>query len=989
VQRWIAGNFDILALPASLAVEELGMRLSLVFAIVVTVIEASRFCPLRCVTRWRRLTIRGHVLTVPYWFLVWTRGARYLNHRQVFVQILCAHTVLEIIRYTSGNNLASAIHVVWDMLAWSRGLPLLMAYTRKQKPRAQRRNAGVRDSYWRSVADQQGAVDALSEQVRDLSEVIALRPHERDTRYRDHRNPNHAGQRFEHEDEAGESSAPTRGSRDPPRRRGEEKAEPQKPKPNDPPEPTARPHSDLPDMPKRATLPPGALQEEFYGQVMIGRRVYFDYHFTVSAFFGIVVSCWLDSILALFAALLYALYSGRVWVVSIGEPVEAPPRDRRPDSNALSDCEHQSQMFHSCWYVLNLSEGNVFTERRIVDMEVVAQCLGAANTCLSVPQMRTTIRAFARRYSKTNVDRILVADEQFVVPWSADFATLLAEKMGRRLLAGPLPVMLCWPTAYGARVNEFKIPAISAVKTGCHPVVITEGVDRRPVATSLGPIFNGLKRIKLDPRDWLTMFLGAMKRVCKRPPAVSDSDRKLVRRFVRRWLKRHMTPIPIDSDDSFEVWLASTHYNEARKKELRRTYEEVKDLFSSEVTQVKCFIKDETYGEYKHARWIMSRTDYWKCFYGPLIRLVEAAIYENPAFVKHCTEAERAAKLEREVLRVGDVIMETDFTSFESHLDRATMLTLEVEMLDYMLSKHPGRALMRQMNRVVAGHNHLVARFVYLTVEARMSGEMSTSLGNGFTNLMIVRLVCWLNGNRHVRGLVEGDDGLFIMTGTAPTASMFARFGFTIKIKVHSEIAEAGFCGMLYDAESHVFVTDPAKVLLNFGWGTRQYLFANMYTRMALLRAKAMSYLCQYGSCPIISTFCSRIMELTMKVTDDKLAQVVSSMRVSAYEKAKLDFALAHPTSMRPVLPSTRQLFDRLFGVSVEDQLAIEKQMENLTLKPLPFPVALEHLVSDDCADYFMRFVIMEPHPYGLCPFSPIWDSRVYAFAQRLFAECR
>lgn len=998
ITRWEG----IIILFGSLCVEELVMRQSWFFAVTVAAYECAR------ISRWQRHVVRFH-FRLPAtrlwrerlfdWHLPY-----YLLDMQSIARHAGAHAVMGLVRVLVGNNAASFYHLAWDLQALADGAPLL---ARDGLTKSQKRARSIKASRDRVREEASGAMDAALETIRDLRRQLKGKDPE-------HR-PEVPGSSAGDEDECDDGPivfrahhpppgvcVPTRpGSPDNDRQGGGSRGgrrgrcncgrgSPPPPPGAPPPTPPAGPaRPPVPPLPHPQTMPPGHLDEEFFAMIQSGRRVYFDFSIPFWGWVVVGLACFTSSFFIFLVGVVVAAMKGRFWLIVIGAPVPGADHDVRPDGNALSECEHQSQLYWTTWYVLNWPEGSVFTERHILDFEIVAQLLAAANTCVGVAQYRSTIRAFARRYCKVNVDRTLVLDEQFIVPFSADFAVLLAEKMGRHLLAGPCSAMLCWPVAYGIRCGEFQTPEIGPVKTNTHVFISKLETDRRPVATSLGPVFIGAKRPKLDPRDWLTMFLGAMKRVCKRPPPVDAAVRVRILRYVRRWLKRHVQPIPIESDDSFETWLTSTRYPESRKEQLRRDYDEVKDLFSPEVTGVKCFIKDETYGEYKHARWIMSRTDYWKCFYGPLIRLAEAAIYTHPAFIKHCSESERARKVRDTVWRPGDLCMETDFTAFESHLDNPTMRTFEMPMLEYLFQGHPGLTLLKKMNRVVAGRNKLWAKFVYLVVEARMSGEMSTSLGNGFTDLMIVKFVCFENGNRHVRGLVEGDDGLFTMTGRLPTAAQFAACGFTIKIKSHPDVAEAGFCGMIFDPDAGAFITDPAKVLLNFGWGTRQYVFANVFTRMALLRAKAMSYMCQYGACPIITAYCARMLELTSSVSNDKLLAVVNKMKISAYERAKLLFAYENQAKPRAIDMATRLLFDRVFSVSVEDQCVLEQQFAHLTLKPTDFPAQLEHLVHDDCRDYFERFVVFEPHPYGLCPFAPMRDSRVVRWAAQIYRECR
>ncbi len=85
-----------------------------------------------------------------------------------------------------------------------------------------------------------------------------------------------------------------------------------------------------------------------------------------------------------------------------------------------------------------------------------------------------------------------------------------------------------------------------------------------------------------------------------------------------------------------------------------------------------------------------------------------------------------------------------------------------------------------------------------------MSGEMNTSLGNGFSNLMFMLYACEIQGIE-CDGIVEGDDGAFALSlkpGQKFDESIFAEMGLTIKLEKHTDLMSMSFCGILCAEEA-------------------------------------------------------------------------------------------------------------------------------------------------------------------------------------------
>jgi len=478
---------------------------------------------------------------------------------------------------------------------------------------------------------------------------------------------------------------------------------------------------------------------------------------------------------------------------------------------------------------------------------------------------------------------------------------------------------------------------------------------RRPVAVSLGCQLYGSLPPHACNGDPTTLRDGANKRMgFKLPPATVDRQVFLnkLKEFVSNWIKKNnIRPINPEADYSVETWLANTNYPEWRKEELRKYHDEIADLLERKDNGklarflVKLFMKDEHYTEYKHARGIYAREDNAKLYFGPWFKLMENTIYNfkdrtgKCVFIKHVPVAARASHIYEKLYAEGSQYIATDYSSFESHFQSDLMKSCEFILYKHMLSEIPGGAeVFDVMQEVLAGENIIQNKFVTAKCKGRrMSGEMNTSLGNGFSNFMFMSFVCSELG-LPVNGVIEGDDGLFAFPGNTPTTADFTKYGFSIKLDLHREISTAGFCGQLFDPEDLQIITDPRKVLSLMGWTNVRYLNAKKNTKMKLLRCKALSFAHQYPGCPIIGSFCRHLLYVTRSY--DVRHFIERRRDLSQYDYEKLKFVVQHEDSIvnhsasglyREPGNGTRLLFEELYNLSLEDQRHIESYFDGLT----------------------------------------------------------
>jgi len=484
------------------------------------------------------------------------------------------------------------------------------------------------------------------------------------------------------------------------------------------------------------------------------------------------------------------------------------------------------------------------------------------------------------------------------------------------------------------------------------------------------------------------MIAGTIKRFAALPP---EPDNVLLEKFgeyVDLWLKANLVPLSPDVDSSFDTWLAKTNYPEWRKQELREANESFREIWDDPRNlDVNSFMKDEGYAadEFKHARGINSRTDAYKMAVGPLFKLIEEEVFKLPEFIKKVPVAERAKYIMDRLYREGATYIATDYTSFEALFTRKFMEVCEFKLYKYMTQALPQAAdFKRHMDEVLAGHNKCTFKHFIVKVWAtRMSGEMCTSLGNGFSNLMLMNFALEFVGSKGVK-VVEGDDGLCRVDGTVPTPELFEKLGMKIKLEKHIDISRASFCGLVFDPEECTIVADPKKVLASFGWTSSRYVKSGSKALKQLLRVKALSFAHQYPGCPVISSLAHYALRNTRDVRYiprrilesiawwDR-ANIIPLVKFGNRNDVGVHAFTDEPPRQEPGL-RTRVLVEEVFGIPIQAQIAIEKMLDDKEdLEPFECP-----LVDFPSAwtDYFSWYVLEVPDGTALNYPGELWQKR-------------
>jgi hypothetical protein len=403
-----------------------------------------------------------------------------------------------------------------------------------------------------------------------------------------------------------------------------------------------------------------------------------------------------------------------------------------------------------------------------------------------------------------------------------------------------------------------------------------------------------------------------------------------MRKFVRRILNEHFKPLPfadaVTRQRWFEEWLA--HYNKPlkTKEEFREIYLSL-GVLTEDDYRCKSFAKKEFYAKENLPRYINSRTNRFKARVAGSCHKIEEAIFHG-VWEKFFVKGRKVSEQPLLISRMGcfPLFLQTDYTSYESGFSPEYVDAVECELWRFFLSENPD--LLEDYMKVyqVGGQprkEHLDGRYFYGKVYgARMSGEMWTSLANGFSNLMNFWFLCEEKGvsRELVDALVEGDDGLFGMAEEFLTEQDFADLGFKIKMEYVRVLQDTSFCSNIFHPTTNQQMISPEQIV-RVNWTCNPlYQRASMVVQRRLLKSKAMSLYCTGKHTPIAQTLALKLISL---LAEEK--ELVGDEDMWWHEWVRRE----DMNFVRIEIPlENRLLWAEKFGVSVQMQHHFERKIE-------------------------------------------------------------
>lgn len=478
------------------------------------------------------------------------------------------------------------------------------------------------------------------------------------------------------------------------------------------------------------------------------------------------------------------------------------------------------------------------------------------------------------------------------------------------------------------------LPRASLRIYGRNGFVVPSVNDSQPIREfyiRIGPLRHGSHCVKIqqDPVNWIR---GVRKRVAH-IQNFDQHEQQQFFNFVRDEILPRFPVIEPGLSDEYllENWLAKSNYNSKRKNKLRELNAIMQTNFRNNprVFQCKSFIKAEFYPEVKEARIINSRSDYFKSFIGGIISLIQERVMKEH-FVKHLTPDQIAQKLD-EVSHDYSFVYETDYSSFEGSFTKTFMLNVEYALFKHMLVNYPKYSdyllVCYNSNNTINYRNILTATFE----GSRMSGDMWTSLANGFSNYCLVEWYMHKHSQRigpfMYDFLVEGDDG-FIATGVdLPFIQEDARLlGFTLKCDKHTSKNDLSFCGICeYEGK---LVPDINRYLSHYGLCCDQTIvrcFSSKTKRSQKhlkdwIHSKALSLLAVSRGIPVLQAVAQQQLSLGGRF---------NPRYVDWWESQFYNFHDLTQMKAEPITIGMRKFVEQRFGIPIDLQFRIERDLKH------------------------------------------------------------
>jgi hypothetical protein len=399
-------------------------------------------------------------------------------------------------------------------------------------------------------------------------------------------------------------------------------------------------------------------------------------------------------------------------------------------------------------------------------------------------------------------------------------------------------------------------------------------------------------------------------------------------------------PLPSDYDCSLETWLSKTSYTSKEKEKFRAEIKLSKNITRKDKV-TKCFVKAETYPEYKFPRPIKSRTDRFKALLGPIFQGINEKLFSNTEwFIKKIPVNERPEFIKQKVGNSNKISC-TDYTSFEAHFIDCMMYSIERPLYYWIIHKLPCANKFKHELTTLMETNICLFKDILVFCMSRASGEMNTSSGNGWSNLVLFLYLTTNLGAIHQSGSFEGDDSITSTTPSecTPIHQDYEDLGWNCKVEFPEGFSTASFCGIVADPDELINICDIKAYVGDFGWTRQQYVNASSDTIHALLRAKGYSAVYQYPNCPIIDSLGRYALRVTENPAIIKtLNKMIKNHKItdSRYkhnkfqELMKLHDGKLPPKRNEPDILKTRNLVAKIYNIDIQKQLEIEKYLDGL-----------------------------------------------------------
>jgi len=266
-----------------------------------------------------------------------------------------------------------------------------------------------------------------------------------------------------------------------------------------------------------------------------------------------------------------------------------------------------------------------------------------------------------------------------------------------------------------------------------------------------------------------------------------------------------------------------------------------------------------------------------------------------------------------------------DHSKFDAHVN---MHLLRVEHDSYLRAFDSNKKLqvLLKMQRHNFGRTKSGLR--YYTPGTRMSGDQNTACGNCLLNFAMLEL--WLKDSKVIGSVyVDGDDSVIVVNSDSinlllPFEPYFKQFGIETRYceKVYS-FSDVDFCQSkpVFDGFTWRMVRNPLRVLYRGGVSTKP-IAVKFLPRF--VKSLGLCELSLSDGLPVLQAYALRLIEIG------------SGEYWPGHElhyRAKLEtFSILHARA-RPISYESRISFAAAFGISIEQQLSLERRVRKMKIE--------------------------------------------------------
>lgn len=508
-------------------------------------------------------------------------------------------------------------------------------------------------------------------------------------------------------------------------------------------------------------------------------------------------------------------------------------------------------------------------------------------------------------------------------------------------------------------IGKYRLkPVQERIRKGCSIYINEKGLKTHQskwhsqwAGVSYGPWVHSGAKQPYQTKE--VQIAAATKRIFPVMPEPDNKEIKGIKMFVKKHLKQ-FHPIPQQNEEDFASWQRNHQsYNGQRKFQLYCAFKSLlgvcdpswsmeeyhhkwlelperdKVQWKQDGYDQKCssFIKCESYAtQDKLPRFIQQRSDRAKAAVATCIHEVEKVIFKSGNFVKGMTQDEMVERISQ--FEGYKEFYVSDYSSFESGFNPQYTKVVEEEQFKHFIGRNnPTIAKIINMHYRRNGNEPVVnicenPMYRIKVVGTRMSGDMWTSLANGFSNKMNIMYNMYKRGITKYDFVVEGDDGLVAVNEEPFRDEDFHNLGFKIKLAKHTNLETTEFCGIrINPAEKQPLVLPDSADLLSTALHPKYFRSGEKHLK-ELLKSKAQSLYCVGKNTPVIAVLAWKIINLLKDVRYDD----------SWMDMWWKEFTRRMDKFPEPVITvGSRVLFEDQTGISVAEQLTYESFIKKQT----------------------------------------------------------